>query len=156
MIPPLQIDGAQWAYFVDEPLREKAIAFAEHLLEEGIRVKRHQLHSIPTAIQAGGLKELLRLAKKQAERETRNKTFWLNIRDHIDDSRSQDKSTLYHTVRTALLGWGKIEDEETVSDDVRKKQIRKQNRKVIEAVMDDVVNTYFEHFRCHYSFRLPE
>lgn len=154
MRPPIPIDPGQWDRFVDEILREKAVAFAEHLLSTLQKpVDRHQLFSIPIAIQAGGLKELTRLAEKQSEKEeSKNKEFWAAIKNHIGGSGAQDKESLYHTARGWLSQAGKIEDEERISDSIRRKQVQKQNRDHIKAVLDAVLKIYFEHFRCHYSY----
>ena len=148
------LNSDAFVVFVDETLRQQAIAFADQLVDGGIHVKRHQLYSIPCAIQAGGRKELQELVTKQAGKDNRNAEFWKAIQAHISQNTLAGTTGLFHIVRTFLSENGFIQSEEETQISSEKKQIQRKNKETVNQVIDQVLRVYFEHFGCHYCFRI--
>uniref|UniRef100_A0A7C4MM61 Uncharacterized protein n=1 Tax=Desulfatirhabdium butyrativorans TaxID=340467 RepID=A0A7C4MM61_9BACT len=150
------LNSDAFAGFIDETLRQQAIAFAEKLIDSEIRVKRHQLYSIPSAIQAGGLKEIQELVKKQAEKDNRNTEFWKAIQAHIAQNTPDGRTGLFHIVRIFLSENGFLPSEDAVQNPSEKKQLQRKNKEIVNQVIDQVLQVYFEHFGCHYFFRIQK
>jgi len=151
------LKSAKFQAVQDEALRDAALRAAENILREHVAVKRHQLHAIPSIIQGAGLLGLREMAQKQKEKNSnsKNKAFWSAI-DDLLSATSVSEVSLYRFLQTLLLESHFVESEETSADKNTQKQIRRRNKVIIEGVMDDILDVYFEHFNCHYFFKIQQ
>lgn len=141
------INSDAFAAFLDEDLRREAVQAVETILQESKSVKRHQMHVIPSVIQAGGLGSLRTLAQKQKEKNTdlQNKAFWERIDRILNDQ-------LVSFVRSWLLKCHCIQSEEETKEKSQQKEIRKRNKQLVDMVLEHIIGVYFEHFNCHYFY----
>jgi len=149
------LDSDGFRLFQDQPLRQHACRAVEELCKNNSSkdfVKRSQLHSIPTVIQAGGLEGLRKLVKQQTEKNTnkRNEKFWSFLSSHIlISSHNKDSFTIF--LRDYLASF--LEDEALSGNDKNhRNQIKKENKKKMTLAIDKVLPIYFEHFNCHYFY----
>jgi hypothetical protein len=125
---------------------------ADAIRETGSKdVGRHQLQAIPGVIRGAGLKGVRELAEKQKEKNSRmeNKAFWTCI-DGLLSKSSGNRNSLFLSIKTMLLERGFIQDEEAAVEKKEQKQLRKRNNDLVEIVMEQILDVYFEHFNCHY------
>jgi hypothetical protein len=161
------LHSSDFALIMDELMQTKACEAAEKFLdsirqEDGSikpadRVDPSQIHSIQDMIRGGGLYGLRLLAKEQKSKNTnkKNKRFWEYIYGLIEQSsEGKDRTSLYDIVMHELELRNILEDEQAVSDKLQQRGIRKRNRATIEEFMNRAVANYFEHFNCHYLYRI--
>lgn len=148
------IESTDFQVFLDETLRREATRAAEVVLDLGKKVKRHQMHVIPSVIQAAGLDGLRKLADRQKDKNTRteNKAFWTEISSLLSSTATTDLS-LFAFLQSFLRERGFLDPEEETQDKVTQKQIRKRNKLITEGLMENVIGVYFEHFNCHYYYK---
>jgi len=143
--------------FQDEALRNEACKAVQHYLKKAQRpAEKAQLYSIPSVIRAGGRATLEKLAKNQAEKNTKleNKAFWQFLLDLLFNLEPPDFA-LRHFLRQHLSNLGFLESETAQGlTKPEQRQIRKANRAKVDLVMDSLLAVYFEHFNCHYFYRL--
>lgn len=149
------LSSREFLRFQDEDLRHHACGLADRFLEGNDPVDKSQLHAIPTAIQAGGYPELKRLVEKQRSKntKTKNKAFWGFLFSHVVNLPGEAES-LPARVREELAGKGLLQDEDAVAEKKERNRIKKENKGAMEAVLNGLLGVYFEHFNCHYFYRL--
>lgn len=139
--------------FLDEALRQNASQAAELFLKKNEPIKNAQLHAIPTVIQAKRFSGLKLLIETQKSKNTKkeNKSFWEFMGDVILTDPGPEFS-----LRAFLLKQPEVIallQQETASLEKREqKKIRKANRAILDQMIEDVLQVYFEHFICHYSY----
>lgn len=141
--------------FCDERLRQHACQSVELFLEKHTAVKKSQLHPIPSVIQAKGLSGLESLTDNQKTKNTKqeNKEFWEFIHNLIVANPGPDFS-----LRTFLKKEPEIsqlfEDETKSEVKTEQKSIKKANKKILDTIINQILSTYFEHFNCHYFYKV--
>jgi uncharacterized protein YihD (DUF1040 family) len=147
------VKSTDFQVFLDETLRREAIRAAEMVLARGKKVKRHQMHVIPSVIQAAGLDGLRKLADRQKDKNTRqeNKAFWIEIHSLLSSDTSE--LSLLAFLQSFLRERGFLDPVEQSQDKVTQKQIRKRDKQITEGVMESIIGVYFEHFNCHYYYK---
>ena len=143
--------------FVDKALRESACLAVDTFLKDNAPIDTAQLQSIPSVIQAGGLDKLEELVVKQKEKNTkeRNKKFWEFVYQLIfadpgpECSLRSIISSLQEVRKMLKKESGGLERKES-------KRIRKENKALVDQVINYVLPVYFEHFNCHYFFMTRE
>lgn len=140
-------------YFQDEILHEQACLAVDEFLKDNNPTQKAQIYAIPSIIQAEGLPGIKRLAKSQSEKNTNdtNKAFWGFIRDLVE---GETTISLRSVARQELFKRGLIQDDASISDKIEQKKIRKINKDITEKVMVSVIAVYFEHFVCHYLYKI--
>ncbi|CAN2041391.1 hypothetical protein GMMP15_440009 [Candidatus Magnetomoraceae bacterium gMMP-15] len=147
-------------HFQDKILRENAYKAAERFIAERFihdykPVKNGQLHSISVIIQGSnlsGLKDLIENQKKKNTKEI-NKQFWEFIHKLIFDIPGSSFS-LRSILKTELENQKLLQDETGVSEEKLKlKQVRKNNKRLIDEFLNRVLLIYFEHFNNHYFYK---
>jgi hypothetical protein len=143
--------------FQDETLRRNASLAVEYFLNNNTPVKKTQLFSIPTVIQAGGLAGLRHLAESQVKKNTKreNKVFWAFVLSLLLDEPGKKplEFALHVLVQKEPSIRGFLDDERSATERPAQRQIRKANRRIIEKAMEHSLATYFEHFNCHYFYK---
>jgi hypothetical protein len=141
--------------FQDETLRYNACKAVERFLKNHEGIKKAQLYSLFTTIQAGGYGELSRLIEKQKEKNfsTKIKEFWLFLYDQVVSSTGPDEG-LREVLRRELDKNGFLENENGDLSKAERNRIKKQNKQAIEAGLKAVLSVYFEHFNCHYFYKM--
>ena len=145
------LSSAEFQLFQDEALRAEAVRAVDVIREKSTDVKRHQLHSISSVIQAAGLRGLRSLSEKQKEKNYKNKDFWAQVEALLSPAAASDIS-LVQFLKTELLKRGSIQSDDHIEDKKEQRQIRKGNNVVITELMEHILAVYFEHFTCHYFF----
>ncbi len=150
------LDSDEFRSFLDEGLRQEAINAADAIIRKGCsHVKRHQLYAIPTALQAGGVGELVNLTQNQKSKNTKkvNEEFWSAVYNIVYEGSRTDFS-LYRTVKKELTKYGMISDKSQGETKREQNKIKNENKKLIKAVMnDELMHVYFEHFNCHFFYK---
>ncbi len=147
------INSDEFRFFLDEPLRQNACQAVEAFFNDFTPVNNVQLHSVPTVIQAGGLKALKDLMENQKKKNTKeiNQKFWEFLYNLFFGNPGPEFS-LRSFIEAQPRVQGLLEDETNVSDKKEQKQIRKANKAKVEEIMAQVLPVYFEHFNCHYFY----
>lgn len=140
-------------FFQDEILLAKACLDVDEFLKSNSPTKKSQIYSIPPILQAEGLAGIRHLAKSQSEKNTNdtNKAFWGFIRNLLE---GESPMSLRFVIKSELLERGLIQDDESISDKTEQKRIRKINKEATEEVTNSVIAVYFEHFVCHYLYKI--
>lgn len=152
------LESQAFFLFMDEDLRREASKAVEQFFRRTLKpADKAQLYSIPSIIQAGGRSALERLARKQMEKNTKpeNKAFWQFIFDLLFNADPPDFALRYY-LQQHLAALGFLQEDTAGSTKPEQRQIRKANRAKIESVIDTLLPVYFEHFNCHYFFRLQQ
>lgn len=147
--------------FQDKELRIFASGLVDYFLENYLSVKGTQLNSIPAIIQACGLTGLKNLINNQRSKNTnvKNKEFWGFLHDVVCDDTTDSENSLRRFVVKELStyrdesGTAIFDNEENYTDKVGKKKARKENNKIVEGVLNELIKAFFEHFDCHYSYK---
>jgi hypothetical protein len=154
------IASSEFILFQDETLLRNACEAVEHFLKMHTPAEKAQLYSIPAVIQAAGLQGLKDLAENQRKKNTKekNKEFWTFILSLLFDMPgiSRPVFALHAVVQKEPGVRALLQDESSVAEKSKQKQITKNNKKVIEMVIEHVLPTFFEHFNCHYFYRTRE
>jgi hypothetical protein len=140
-------------HFQDEILLEQACLAVDDFLKDNSPTPKAQIYAISSIIQAEGLPGLKHLAKSQSEKNTNdtNKAFWGYIRDLLE---GETPISLKSVIKQELLKRGLIQDDASISDRTEQRRIRKINKEVTEEVTNSVIAVYFEHFVCHYRYKI--
>ncbi len=155
------LNSLRFLRFQDKELRIFASGLVDHFLENHLPAKGTQLNSIPATIQACGLSGLKTLINNQKSKNTneKNKDFWGFLHDVVCDDTTESENSLRRFVVEELSkyrdesGTAIFDNEENYSDKVGKKKARKENNKIVEGVLNELVKPFFEHFNCHYSYK---
>lgn len=147
--------------FQDKELRIFASGLVDYFLENYLSVKGTQLNSIPAIIQAYGFRGLKELIDNQRSKNTneKNKKFWGFLHDVVCDDTTESENSLRRFVVKELSeyrdesGTAIFDNEKDYSDKVGKKKARKENNKIAERVLNEMLKVFFEHFNCHYSYK---
>lgn len=142
--------------FQDQELRRTACMAVESFLDKSESVDKSQLHSIPSAIQAGGYEALRKLVQQQRDKNSKekNKVFWNYIFEHVFNP-SAGKESFPIILRENLEKAGYIKDENK-DDRKLRNQIKKENKNTMNQAMETVLFTYFQHFNCHYFYTIKQ
>jgi len=143
--------------FQDETLHRLACQAVEtYLHDHAEKAAKTQLHAIPAVIQAGGLSALNSLGVNQQDKNTKqvNKKFWTFLLSLIDKTGAAPAYALASGVREELSRQGLWQDDAGITDKNEKNRLKKVNQHHLEAVLEASLPIYFEHFTCHYFYRL--
>ncbi|MDM8539429.1 hypothetical protein QUF70_21960 [Desulfobacterales bacterium HSG17] len=140
--------------FQDKALREHACNTVEKLCKNnGPKdfMDKSQLYPIPAVIQSGGFDGLSKLVKNQQEKNTKkkNKVFWSFMLNHLINV-TGDKDTFQSFVRDEMSSF--LQDESKAETRVIRNQMKKENKRKINQVINLLLPAYFEHFNCHYFY----
>lgn len=155
------LKSSRFLSFQDKELRIFASGLVDHFLEKHLSVKGSQLNSIPAIIQACGFTGLKNLINNQRSKNTnvKNKDFWGFLHSVVCDDTTDSKISLRRFVVNELStysnesGTAIFDNEENYTDKVGKKKARKENNKIVERVLSELINAFFVHFNCHYSYK---
>ena len=139
---------------LDEALRQNACQAVEHFLKDNQPVKNAQLHGISGVVQAKGLSGLRQLIENQKSKNTKkeNRAFWEFMADVILKSPGPEFS-LRAFLQSQPQVMALLEDETGVSENREKRKIRRANKAIIDQIMEQALQIYFEHFNCHYFYK---
>ena len=155
------INSLRFLRFQDKELRIFACDLVDHFLENYSPVKGSQLNLIPAIIQAYGLNGLKELIDNQRNKNTyeKNKIFWGFLHNVVFDDAADSGNSLRRFVVKELSayrdesGAAIFDDEANYSDRVGKKKAKKENNKMVERALNELVKAFFEHFNCHYFYK---
>lgn len=154
------LESFELQLLADEELRMAACQAVKHYLssiEAKNRVDPSQIHAIQDTIRAGGLTALRQLAKNQKEKNTKenNKGFWTFIHSLISDTPElkYGNFSLYLFLQDQLQKREILKEPASKSGKIDQRNIKKQNRALIDQAVDSLLGIYFEHFNCHYLYR---
>ncbi len=155
------LKSSRFLLFQDKELRIFASGLVDHFLENYLPVKGTQLNSIPAIIQARGLAGLKELINNQRSKNTnvKNRDFWGFLHNVVCEDTTNSENSLRRFVVKELSTYrdesGKVifDNEDNYTDKVDKRRARKENNKIMEGVLNELIKPFFEHFNCHYSYR---
>lgn len=142
--------------FQDETLYLQACQAVEAYLNgHEKRATKSQLYAIPAVIQGGGLSGLRTLGKSQKEKNTKevNKKFWEFLYSLVDKTGEPPAFSLVACVREELMIRGLWQDETGVTEKIEQKRLKKENQKLLDAVVEESLAVYFEDFTCQYFYQ---
>lgn len=149
--------SAEFRLFKDEELRNRAIVTVDRIIrelnDERLKlVKRSQIHSIAATIQAHGIGGLVVLAKHQKEKNTKkeNEKFWSLLYQHLTDL--DDPESLRPIAIRILTPLQIVKDVKSIQDKGEQGRQKTLNKEAIDAFLDAITATYFEHFVCHFFY----
>lgn len=137
--------------FQDEDLRDLARDLVQDCLRASEnRIRNAQLHSIPAAVQSGGLTMLQDLAKSQADRNTKpeNRLFWRLLFQFLSPQGTDEGKSLNSFVERRLG----LPDPAAISDKQARNTQKKINKELREMVLEPALPVFCEHFTCHYHY----
>ncbi len=163
------LNSAEFRSFLDEGLCEEAQKAAETIAGKvknadrkgRCKVKRHQLYSITTVLQAGGAGKLVKFAQKQKDKNTKkenntlkeNNTFWSEIYDIVNMG-ARTELSLFLIVEKELEKFGMIKNIPQGQGKKEQNKIKNENKENVKKVMNDkLMKVYFEHFNCHFFYK---
>ncbi|MCP5109098.1 MAG: hypothetical protein GY950_37295 [bacterium] len=149
------LGSADFRVFLDETLLSRACQAVDYFLENHKGIKNSQLHAISPLIRSGGLKALMELIKNQKDKNSSetNKAFWNFVYRLVEPGADNPDFSLYRQISQQLAAERILEDTAQAADKKAAKTLKKNNKKKIDRVMDEVIPVYFEHFTCHYFYK---
>lgn len=153
------ITSDDFLLFKDKTIYICACEAVDKFLQDNKPVKNSQLHSIQTVIQAAALKGLDHLSANQIKKNTHdeNKSFWNFVRGLLFEVTAGEPPSysLHSQVKTELSNRSYLLDEGS-TDKIEQKRARRANKDTVNRVMDQALSVYFEHFICHYFYRINQ
>ena len=147
------VSSKAFLLFLDEKLRKNACNAADKFLSGNRPVKNTQLQAILPVVQANGLSALKDLAEQQRNKNTneRNRKFWEFIHGLVIAEQGSEFS-LRSMIKDHPDVRKLLKDEGATSERLEQRRIRRENRDLIDTLVDRVLPVYFEHFTCHYFY----
>ena len=153
------LDSEDFLLFKDKTLYVYACEAVDEFLKNNDPVKNSQLHSIQTIIQAAALKGLDHLSENQIKKNTHeeNKSFWNFVRGLLFEVTAGEPPSysLRFKVESELTKKNFLLDEGS-PEKIEQRKARRSNKDAVNRVMDKALSVYFEHFNCHYFYRIKQ
>jgi hypothetical protein len=155
MSDTIHFRSKEFQLFIDEPLRKFACQSVDYFLEKNTPVKHNQLKAIPSAIAGGKFAALQRLIESQRQKNTKqdNKSFWEFLHQNLIQTQQVTEYSLYHFLRKQPFIASQLSDESAAETRVQRKKMKKENNKIIDPYMEQLISIFFEHFNCHYFYQ---
>jgi hypothetical protein len=144
----------------DKKLRTFACNSVDYFLDNYMPVRNTQLISIPSIIQGAGLEGLRKLIDQQKSKNTNkhNKKFWEFMHQFIIEEPESSISLRQFVIdelkdKTDDTGKPVLDNESNYSEKIEKRKARKENKNRVEFVIKELIEPFFEHFNCDYSYK---
>ncbi|MCP4351104.1 MAG: ParA family protein [Desulfobacterales bacterium] len=143
--------------FTDKTLRNNACKAVELYLKDHEPVANTQLYSIHSVVQAFGLKGLQRLTENQKKKNTKkiNQEFWEFI-FQLFVAVPGPSFSIRSLIEDELIRQNIFQDEKMAGEKTQQKRIRKENKIMLEKMMNHALPIYFEHFKSHYFYKTSQ
>lgn len=151
------LSSYEFMMFKDNTLRESACSAVDAYFSINSKTAaKHQLYSIPSVFQGGGVKAVQDLVDKQKVKNSKeeNKEFWRYIDGIFFEQTGQYNNSLMLLIKNLCMKKKFIQPHESAETKQNQNIIKKHNRRVIDQVLENCLGTYIEHFNSHYFYTM--